>query len=98
MKVPQIDLWAHHEPLMQEFKEAFERVVRSSQFILGQEEKEFEVEAASYLDVRHAIGVGNGTDALAICLRALGVGPGDEVITSPFTFIATAEVIVALGA
>jgi len=98
MKVPQIDLWAHHEPLMPEFRQAFERVVKSSQFILGQEEKEFELEAASYLNVKHAIGVGNGTDALAICLKALGVGPGDEVITSPFTFIATAEVIVALGA
>lgn len=98
MKVPQIDLWAHHEPLLEEFKEALERVVRSSQFILGQEEKDFEAAAARYLDVRHAIGVGNGTDALAISLRALGIGPGDEVITTPFTFIATAEVIVALGA
>ena len=98
MKVPQIDLWAHHEPLLEEFKEALERVIRSSQFILGQEEKDFEAAAARYLDVRHAVGVGNGTDALAISLRALGVEPGDEVITSPFTFIATAEVIVALGA
>ena len=98
MKVPQIDLWAHHEPLLEEFKEALERVVRSSQFILGQEEKDFEAAAARYLDVRHAVGVGNGTDALAICLRAMDVGPGDEVITTPFTFIATAEVIVALGA
>ncbi|TKJ42883.1 transcriptional regulator [candidate division TA06 bacterium B3_TA06] len=98
MKVPQIDLWAHHEPLLEEFKEALERVIKSSQFILGQEEKEFEVEAARYLDVRHAVGVGNGTDALAICLRAMDVGHGDEVITTPFTFIATAEVIVALGA
>ncbi|TET21260.1 MAG: DegT/DnrJ/EryC1/StrS family aminotransferase [Candidatus Stahlbacteria bacterium] len=98
MKVPQIDLWAHHEPLLEEFKEALERVIKSSQFILGQEEKDFEAAAARYLDVRHAVGVGNGTDALAICLRAMDVGPGDEVITTPFTFIATAEVIVALGA
>ncbi|MBN2378861.1 DegT/DnrJ/EryC1/StrS family aminotransferase [candidate division WOR-3 bacterium] len=98
MKVPQIDLWAHHEPLMAQFSEALERVVRSNQFILGQEEKEFEAACSEYLDVKHAIGVGNGTDALAISLRALGIEPGDEVITTPFTFIATAEVIVALGA
>lgn len=98
MKVPQIDLWAHHEPLMDEFHQALERVVKSNQFILGQEEKDFETACCEYLEVKHAIGVGNGTDALAICLRALGVGPGDEVITTPFTFIATGEVIVALGA
>ncbi len=91
-------MWAHHEPLLPEFKEALERVVRAGDFILGKEEKEFEAECVKYLDVKYAIGVGNGTDALAICLRALDVGPGDEVITSPFTFIATAEVIVALGA
>ena len=97
MKVPQIDLWAHHEPLLEEFKEALERVVRSSQFILGQEEKDFEAAAARYLDVRYAIGVGNGTDALAICLRAMDVGPGDEVITTPFTFIATPHVHGAQG-
>jgi dTDP-4-amino-4,6-dideoxygalactose transaminase len=98
MKVPQIDLWAHHEPLMEEFRQAFERVMRSSQFIMGQEVKDFEAEAAEYLGIKRAIGIGNGTDALAICLRALGVEPGDEVITTPFTFIATAEIIVALGA
>lgn len=98
MKVPQIDLWAHHKPLMEEFKQALERVVRAGDFILGGEEKEFEQECASYLGVKHAIGVGNGTDALAICLRTLDVEPGDEIITSPFTFIATAEVIAALGA
>lgn len=98
MKVPQIDLWAHHEPLMPEFHQALERVVKSSQFILGQEEKDFEKACADYLEVKHAIGVGNGTDALAISLRALGIEPGDEAITTPFTFIATGEVIVALGA
>ncbi len=98
MKVPQIDLWAHHEPLMKEFHQALDRVVKSNQFILGQEEKDFEAACASYFGVKYAIGVGNGTDALGICLRALGIGPGDEVITTPFTFIATAEVIIALGA
>lgn len=98
MKVPAIDLWAHHEPLLEEFKQALERVIRKGDFILGSEEKEFEQECASYLGVKYAIGIGNGTDALAICMRALDVGPGDEVITSPFTFIATAEVIAALGA
>lgn len=98
MKVPQIDLWAHHKPLMDEFSEAFKEVLRSGKFIMGPQVKDFEKECADYLEVKYAAGVGNGTDALAISLRALGIGPEDEVITTPFTFIATGEVIAALGA
>lgn len=77
---------------------AIRRVVEGGRFILGEEVEAFEREFASYLGARHAIGVGNGTDALHLALRALGVGPGDEVITVPFTYIATTEAISMAGA
>jgi dTDP-4-amino-4,6-dideoxygalactose transaminase len=74
------------------------RVIDSGRFILGPEVEAFEKEFAEYLGVDHAIGVGNGTDALVIALRALGVGPGDEVVVPSFTFYATAEAVVNVGA
>jgi dTDP-4-amino-4,6-dideoxygalactose transaminase len=83
-----------HAPLLA----AMERVLTSARFILGPEVSAFEREAAQTLGVKHAVGVNSGTDALVIALRALGVGPGDEVITSPFTFISTAEAISLVGA
>ena len=96
--VPVLDLSPEIESLWDEFNEAFERVLRSGRFIMGPEVKAFETEAAEYLGVKHAVGVNSGTVALLIALRALGVGPGDEVITTPFSFFATAESISIVGA
>jgi dTDP-4-amino-4,6-dideoxygalactose transaminase len=73
-------------------------VVEGGHYVLGPEVEAFERELAAYLGVRHAIGVGNGTDALAISLRALGVAPGDDVVLPSFTFYATAEAVVEIGA
>jgi dTDP-4-amino-4,6-dideoxygalactose transaminase len=73
-------------------------VIRAGRFILGPEVKAFEEELAAYIEVEHAIGVGNGTDALTIAAKALGVEPGDEVVVPSFTFYATAEAIAAMGA
>jgi dTDP-4-amino-4,6-dideoxygalactose transaminase len=98
VKVPFIDLARHHNQIKKELYEAFERVLVHSQFILGDEVKQLESEIASYLGVKHAIGVSNGTNALMLALKAYGIGPGDEVITTPFTFVATAEVISVVGA
>lgn len=97
-KIPILDLSYEIESLWDELNAAFQRVLRSGQFILGPEVEAFEQEVAEYLGVKHAIGLNSGTDALFIGLRALGVGPGDEVITTPFTFFATAEAISLVGA
>ena len=84
----------HHDRLA----EALGRVARSGRYILGPEVSAFEEEFARYLGVRHCVGVANGTDALTIALRAAGVGPGDEVVMPSFTFYATAEAALAMGA
>lgn len=96
--IPILDLTPEVEELRGEFRAAFDRVMDSGQFILGSEVRAFESEVAGYLRVKHAIGVNSGTDALIIGLRALGIGPGDEVITTPFSFFATAEAISNVGA
>jgi dTDP-3-amino-3,4,6-trideoxy-alpha-D-glucose transaminase len=85
-------------PYHSELTEALERVACSGTYILGPEVEAFEREFADYLGVRHCVGVANGTDALTIALRALGVGPGDEVVMPSFTYFATAGAALALGA
>src|SRR5918997_3357369 len=86
------------EPYHDRLSEALERVARSGRYILGPEVEAFEEEFASYLGLRHCVGVANGTDALTIALRAAGVGPGDEVVMPSFTFYATAEAALVIGA
>jgi dTDP-4-amino-4,6-dideoxygalactose transaminase len=98
MKIPLVDLRAQYDSLKNEIDGAISRVVKSTQFILGPEVKTFEQEIAGYLGVSHAVGVASGTDALHLALLASGIKPGDEVITTPFTFIATAEAITQCGA
>ena len=98
MRVPQADLTAQHQALRSEIDAAIGRVIASSAFIRGPEVAAFEQEFATYCEVPHAIGVGNGTDALALALRAAGVTAGDAVATVPFTFAATVEAICHVGA
>lgn len=97
-RIPILDLSPEIDELWDELNAAMQRVMRSGQFIMGPDVLAFEQEVADYLGVKHAVGVNSGTDALIIGLRALGIGPGDEVITTPFTFFATAESISSVGA
>jgi dTDP-4-amino-4,6-dideoxygalactose transaminase len=98
MKVPLLDLQAQYATIRWEVGTAIDRVCESQVFILGPEVAACEHEIASFCGASHAIGVSSGTDALLVALMAAGVGAGDEVITSPFTFFATAGVIARLGA
>src|SRR3989442_1502758 len=98
MKVPLLDLDIHHAAIAAEMLDAIERVIRNHVFILGAEVIEFEKNIAHYSGSRFAIGVSSGTDALLVSLMALGLGPGDEVITTPYSFFATAGTIARLGA
>jgi dTDP-4-amino-4,6-dideoxygalactose transaminase len=98
MNIPILDLKPEIQTHWEEYNQAFQNVLRSGQFILGPSVTLLEKELASYLGVEHAVGLNSGTDALIIGLEALGVGAGDEVITTSFTFFATAEAISQVGA
>src|SRR5436305_7339808 len=97
MAVPLFDTETPLAPLREQVVAAVFAVIERGAFILGPEVEAFEREFAEYLGVRHVIGVANGTDAITIALRALGIGPGDEVLVPSFTFYASAEAIVTAG-
>jgi dTDP-4-amino-4,6-dideoxygalactose transaminase len=96
--IPLVDLGIQHRQVADEIRSGFERVMDNAAFILGPEVQTFEREYAEFCGVEHCIGVGNGTDAIELALRAVGVGPRDEVIAPANTFVATAEAIVRTGA
>jgi len=98
MSIPLLDLKAQYNSIREEIESAVLDTLRGGQYILGPKVEEFEKAVAEYCGVKYAVGVANGTDALVLTLDAIGVGPGDEVITSPFTFYASAESISRLGA
>jgi len=98
VKVPLLDLAAELREVGAEVREALERVLASGHFILGPEGAALEKEIAALVGVPHAVACNSGTDALHLALRAAGIGPGDEVVTPAFTFIATAEAIACVGA
>ncbi|TSB46087.1 DegT/DnrJ/EryC1/StrS family aminotransferase [Alkalicoccobacillus porphyridii] len=96
--IPFINLEPQLKLMKEQAMRALNRVYDSGHYILGSEGNQFEEEVKKYLQIPYAIGVGNGTDALVLALHALDIGPGDEVITTPFTFFATAESISRVGA
>ncbi|MBI3578170.1 MAG: DegT/DnrJ/EryC1/StrS family aminotransferase [Ignavibacteriales bacterium] len=96
--IQMVDLVSQYKKIKQEVDEAVHRVLDSGHFIMGKEVGEFESASAQYLETKYAIGCASGTDALQVAMMALGIEPGDEVITSPFTFVATAETIALLRA
>jgi len=96
--VPQLDLAAQYAAIGGEIRAAVEKILASQQFVLGPEGAALEQEIARLCGVAHGVGVGSGTDALVLALRACGVGPRDEVLLPPFTFVATGSAVSALGA
>ena len=96
--IPLLDLKAQHATIRAEIQAALNRVIESQRFILGPEVETLEQEIASYSRCGHAIGVSSGTDAILVSLMAIGIEPGDEVITTPYTFSATVNSVIRLGA
>ena len=98
VKVPFLDLKAQYQSIKPEIDAAIATILESSQFVLGEEVAAFEQEFAAYCGAAHGIAVNSGTSALHLALLAAGIGPGDEVITIPFTFVATVAAIRYTGA
>jgi dTDP-4-amino-4,6-dideoxygalactose transaminase len=96
--IKMLDLKLQYEDIMPEIKKVLKEILESGRYILGEHVTSFEREVADYHNVKYAVSLASGTDALHLCLRALGIKEGDEVITTPFTFIATAEAIAYVGA
>ncbi|MFK0570646.1 DegT/DnrJ/EryC1/StrS family aminotransferase [Endozoicomonas sp.] len=97
-KIPMVDVPAWHRPIQEKLEEKAVQVLRSGHFIMGEEVAAFEQETADYLGAKYAISCASGTDALVLSLHAAGIGPGDEVLTTGFTFFATVEAIMQVGA
>ncbi len=98
MKIPIMDLGFQYRQLKDDIDNAIKEIAQASRFVLGKETRDFERDMANYCGVKYAVGVASGTDALILSLTALGIKDGDEVITTPFTFMATAEAISRVGA
>lgn len=96
-RIQMVDLFSQYNKIKEEINNSIHEIINKSDFIKGTKIKVFEENLAKYLGVKHVITCGNGTDALQIALMSLNLNPGDEIITTPFTFIATAEVIALLG-
>ena len=97
-KVPLLDLQAQHQQIRDEVLKEIVRVVDSQKFILGEDVKKLEQEIAAYSECKYAVGCANGSDALVLALLALNIGPGDEVLTTPYSFFATAGAVSRVGA
>ena len=98
LRIPYVDLALQHRPLKEELLNAVAGVIDSGQFILGEEMERFEKEFAALCGTQHAVSVNSGTDALILALKCLGIGPGDEVITAPNSYLASASCIALAGA